>query len=96
MHQISIVLSLVLAVMAGPAAIFAAPPRPGEPVLVLFSPFRDVDALLARAGASRIGPLHAPLAVLAAGPGMDLADRLLASGALAVSDGSTLAQLCGV
>lgn len=89
--------TLLLAALAGPgAALLAAPPRAGQPVLVILSPAADLDAVLARAGARPIGPLAAPFATLAAGEGTDLAARLIAAGAWAVRDGAAMARLCGV
>jgi len=90
------ILTLILAALAGPsAALLAAPPQRGEPVLVIVPPNADADALLAAAGARPVGPLTAPLAVLATGDGEDLAERLLSAGAWAVRDGAVLARLCG-
>lgn len=90
------ILALGLAALAGPAAaLFAAPPREGVPVLVIL-PRQDRAAILAAAGAVAVGPIEAPLAVLAQGDGADLAARLMAAGAWAVRDGTALARLCGV
>ncbi|MCR9149014.1 MAG: hypothetical protein NXH83_02480 [Rhodobacteraceae bacterium] len=90
------ILALCLAALAGPAAaLLAAPPRAGEPVLVILAPGADADSLLAAAGARPIGPLTAPMAVLATGEGADLATRLVAAGAWAVRDGAAMARLCG-
>lgn len=89
-------LALGLAALAGPAAaLLAAPPRAGEPVLVILPPMADAAGLLAAAGARPIGPLEAPLAVLATGEGADLAERLKRAGAWAVRDGAVLARICG-
>ena len=89
--------ALALAALAAPsAALVAAPPRADAPVLVILPPGADAAALLAAAGARPIGPLVAPMAVLAAGDGADLPARLRAAGAWAVRDGAVLARICGV
>ena len=91
------ILTLCLAALSGPAAaLLAAPPRAGQPVLVILPPHGDADRVLARAGARPIGPVTAPFAVLATGEGDDLADRLVRAGAWAVRDGAAIARLCGV
>lgn len=90
-------MALLLAALAGPsAALVAAPPRADAPMLVILPPGADAAALLAAAGARAIGPLGAPMAVLATGEGADLPARLRAAGAWAVRDGAVLARLCGV
>lgn len=89
-------LPIAFAAVCGPAAaLVAAPPRPGEPVLVILPPGVSADAVLAAAAARPIGPVEAPMAVLATGDGADLAKRLVAAGAWAVRDGAVLARLCG-
>lgn len=89
--------ALVLAALAGPsAALVAAPPRLDAPMLVILPPGSDAAALLAAAGARAVGPLVAPMALLATGEGADLPERLKAAGAWAVRDGAVLARICGV
>ncbi len=76
-----------------------APPRAGDPIIVVAPPWRDAAAVTKAAGGRVIGPRPAPLAVLAEPPaGGDPGDfraRLRAAGALLVFDATRLAAICG-
>lgn len=89
-------LLLVLgAALAGPmATLVTLRPKPGEPVLALFWPWRDAERAVRDADGRMIGPVRAPMAVIAVGNSPDFADRLAAQGALAVFDGTSAALLC--
>ena len=89
-------LPLVLgSALAGPVATLATlDPRPGEPVLAVFWPWQDAEGRVRAADGRVIGPVRAPMAVLATGDAPDFADRLNAQGALAVLDGTAIALLC--
>ncbi|WP_172299622.1 hypothetical protein [Pseudoruegeria sp. HB172150] len=85
----------VLAVAAGPAAItFGDAPHPDRPMLVIAAPWHDASQIVAAAGGRIVGPQRAPLAVFAIGDA-GFADRARASGAWSVTDGTTLAAICG-
>lgn len=67
-------------------------PGADDPVLVVTLPWGDDPAeVVARAGGQAIGPLSAPLAVLASGATVA---AFKSSGAFAVLPASTLALLC--
>jgi hypothetical protein len=92
--RVELILILV-ATLSGPmAALATAKPRAGEPVLALFWPWQDAERLVTLAGGRIIGPVRAPLAVLAMGKSPDFAGRLSEQGALTVVDGTAIALLC--
>ncbi|MCZ8333877.1 MAG: hypothetical protein O9328_06410 [Rhodobacteraceae bacterium] len=67
-------------------------PQPDEPVLVVTLPWGDDPTeVVARAGGQAIGPMSAPLAVLASGA---TAAAFKSSGAFAVLPASTLSLFC--
>lgn len=75
--------------------ILLAAPLSGQPVLVIFPPWVDGDALVERVGGKRIGPTLAPLALLATSDNANFEKKLQENGIWAVRDGTVLAQLCG-
>lgn len=85
--------TLLFSLAMAPLALLSAPPGAGAPVLVVLPPWRDADDMLRRAGGRPVGPLRAPFAVMATG-GTDLAARLRAAGAWAVTDAPLLARIC--
>ena len=95
--KLLVFLAFVLAGLSGPlAAVTASPPQPGGAVLVILARGEDPDDLLRRADGTLLGPTRAPFAVLATSPGSDFAERLVAEGAIAVTDGALMARICGV
>jgi hypothetical protein len=89
--------TLTLAALAGPVlAVTAAPPAPGRPVLVVVAPWSDGAAIVRAAGGRPVGPSVARLGLLATSDRRDFTVALRRAGALAVTDGATIATLCGV
>jgi len=88
-------LSVGLASLAAPVAIGlagTAPPGPEDAVLVVTWPWAEDPAqVVARAGGRDIGPVSAPMAVLASGATVA---AYRAAGAIAVLPASALALLC--
>ena len=88
-------LSVGLASMAGSAAlglVGTGEPGPEDAVLVVTWPWGDDPAdVVARAGGHDIGPVSAPMAVLASGATVT---AYKASGAIAVLPASALALFC--
>ncbi len=87
--------ALCLAVLAPVPVLFAAPPQPDAPVLMIAPPWVDHTNLIHLAGGTAIGPQSAQFGSLAASPEPDFAVRLVALGAWAVRDGRLAARLCG-
>lgn len=90
-----LLLTVGLVTLAGTVAVGLVPreaPQPDDPVLVVTLPWGDDPAaVVARAGGQAIGPVSAPLAVMAAGA---TAAAFKASGAFAVLPVSTLSLFC--
>lgn len=83
---------LLATLFAGPLAALAMAPEaaPGDPLLVLaWQPERVIE----QAGGNPVGPVGAPLAMMAQGDD-GLAARLSASGAWAILDAGWLGALC--
>lgn len=95
MNPLLINATLALTLAAPLGGLFASPPKPGSPMLVLLPPWADGDAVVAAAGGQVIGPISAPFAVIAYGRASDFVDKLHRGGALIVSDATLLANLCG-
>lgn len=84
--------TMAVALLAAAGAF--APPRPGQPVLIIAPPWTGgAAAILARSGGREIALQRAPLAILAV---MDRPDAALEAGAWAVWDAAHLARLCRV
>ena len=92
------ILMMLFLSIAGPLATLAARSDDGSDLrLVVVPPWKDAQAIVAAAGGHVIGPERALFAVLvrAATPSeFDAAAR--AAGALAVTNGATVAAICGV
>jgi hypothetical protein len=85
-----------LALAAAPAALLAAaPPGDAGPWLVLAAPWRDAGALVAAAGGHAVGPVSAPLGLLAAAEEPGFPARAAALGLLLI-DARALPDFCGV
>jgi hypothetical protein len=86
----------LLALAAAPAALVAAAP-PGDvgPWLVLAPPWRDAGALVVAAGGREVGPLTAPLGLVATADAPGFPARAAALGLL-VLDARALPDFCGV
>ena len=82
---------------AGPIlALISAEPEPDSPVLVLSVPWLDPSASVLAAGGQLIGPVSAPIAVLATGSDPDFLERLAEMPGTLVRGGRQLAALCGL
>lgn len=90
-----LLLTVGLATLAATAVVGLTsdePLQPDEPVLVVTLPWGDDPSeVVARAGGQAIGPMSAPLAVLASGA---TAAAFKSSGAFAVLPASTLSLFC--
>ncbi|MFN3613136.1 MAG: hypothetical protein ACK4WC_01055, partial [Rubrimonas sp.] len=73
-----------------------AAPQAGTPVVVVGPPWVSAADLAMRAGGRPVGPLQAPMGVLAVFEDPDFPARLRAAGAWGAFDGARLAALCGV
>ncbi|WP_102225548.1 hypothetical protein [Acidimangrovimonas sediminis] len=92
--------TLFLATLSlAPAALALRPVQGDGPVVVIGPPWRDLSAIVGRAGAREIGPVRAPFAVLAWAEDPDVRARLpatlRAAGAWVVADAAFLSQICG-
>ncbi|WP_375690602.1 hypothetical protein [Pseudooceanicola sp. LIPI14-2-Ac024] len=87
-------LIMLLCLALAPAAVLSSTAPDTGPWLVVVPPWVDGEAVLARAGARPIGPLRAPLGLIADGP-PGTGARLHAMGAWAVLDARRIAALCG-
>lgn len=98
MSRLALVSLIVFTLCAPPVLGLAATPPVGEaPRLVLFAPWADGAALVRQAGGRPIGPLEAPMGVLAVAEDTAAFDRRVrAAGAWTVIDGRAIARLCGV
>lgn len=96
MNGLLATLSVSLVMLPPFGALLGVPPKAGKPVIVFVPPWSDADKLVLRAGGQVVGPDVAPLAVLAYSEDPNFFDKLRLAGALGVSDGSILADLCGV
>lgn len=77
-------------------AIATVEPVAGDVVLVVAGPFSDVDTLVEQSGGRIIGPASGTFGTFATSPDPTFFDQLEANGAWAVTDGTLIAQLCGV
>lgn len=92
----AIILAMLMAALAGPVgALSSSPPRDGRPVLVLASGGIDAEALITRAGGYTVGPLRAPLAVIALGES-GFVEKLDSHEGLILIDALAIAKICGV
>ena len=88
---------LTVVPLAGPVlAVTAAPHRPGGPVVVIIAPWQDGPAIVRAAGGRPVGPTVAHLGLLATSETLDFPRALRRAGAIAVAEGETIANLCGV
>ena len=86
-----------VALCAGPLlSIAAARPEAGSVVLVITGPITDTGALIEQSGGRMIGPLSGVMGTLAVSHDAAFFDRLDQNGAWAVTNGTLLAQICGV
>lgn len=95
MRVLLLSLSFILTLIAPAWVALAQPALPGRPVVVIFPPWIDADALVQRAGGQIIGPSLAPLAALASSDQPTFAARLRSLGAWTVRDASRIVQICG-
>lgn len=96
MRIIALFLSPVFALVTGPLVMLAAPPVAGDgPLLVVSGWGAGAERRIGAAGGRVVGPLRAPLGVLATSDNPAFADNLRAAGAWAVLDGRRIAALCG-
>lgn len=90
-----VLLTVGMATLAATAVMALTPheaPQPDDPVLVVTLPWGDDPAdVVARAGGQAIGPVSAPLAVMASGAS---AAAFMASGAFAVLPAASLSLFC--
>lgn len=94
MQRFAVLTMICLSVLAGPAALFAAPPASsGRPVLVIAP---NPEAVVSGAGGRPVALGRAPLGTLAASAAPDFVSRLRKNGAWFVLDGRALAAICGV
>lgn len=77
-------------------ALVGGAPDPAAPMLVIAPPWADIAAIVEEAGGWIVGPTHAPLGALAMSGAADFAQEAQAAGAWIVTNGTALAQLCGV
>jgi hypothetical protein len=94
-----VLVCLILSCFCGPPALglLGVPVATDSPRLVVFAPWQDGVALVQQAGGQPVGPLRAPMGILAYAPdtpGFDT--RLRQQGAWAIVNGDVLAQLCGL
>jgi len=86
-----------VALCAGPLlAIAAEKPVAGDIVLVISGPFADTGVLIEESGGRMVGPLSGAMGTLAISQDAAFFDRLEENGAWAVTNGTLLAQICGV
>lgn len=94
--QIRVMILVVFVALSGPVLALASMPAPKEgPVLFVVPPWLDRVGFLEKLGAYEIGPVPAPMAILAVLEGPEMVDRGKSFGAWAVLDGSAIARLCG-
>lgn len=98
MSKAAFIILLLSSLFVPPALAIVGTPTPeAGPRLVLFPPWRDGLELVQKAGGDLVGPVQAPMGLLAfAADGSDFNRRLRDAGAWAVIDGTSIARLCGV
>lgn len=96
MHYLPAILLPLVSLLAGPLiVVLSAPSFATTPVLVIAPWGADTEAQIVAAGGAVVGPVRAPLGVLAASDDPDFASALRAAGAWAVIGGERIASLCG-
>jgi hypothetical protein len=98
MSRLAFSFLVALALCAPPLlGLAGATPSDDGPRLVLFPPWHDGAALVSQAGGSPVGPLEAPMGLLAFAADTAAFDRRVRkAGAWAILDGTALARLCGI
>lgn len=97
MHVWASILMGMFCVLAGPVlALMSSPPVSGQPVLVITAPWGSTaEELIALAGGVPVGPVSAPIAIMATSDEVAFVMRLKQAGAWLVLDGQRLAAICG-